>query len=516
MSNTKYKEIVRLLLTSSISQREVSSNLHVSRNTVKKVKDVIDEKGIKWEEVKDKTEDVFVELISPSSSLKSIQVMPDFDVLLEELNRPGVTRKLLWEEYVQHTKALDKIPYKYSMFCKLLETEMNQRNISMHKDYKPAEIIEVDWSGTKVPITDKDTGEVTYGYLFVACLPYSQYTYAEILPDMKIESWIGAHTRMYTFLGGVSSILICDNLKTGILSHPKVGEWVENPAYREMADYYDTAILPTPVRSPKAKASVEGSVGKLTSNIIARMRNLDVYNLDVANKYCKEFLHTFNSARFQKRDGSRLGDFLEYEKPYLKTLPSQSYEYGQWKIATVQKNYHIAVDKMYYSVPYKLVNQKLRVRISAHTIDIYQDYQRVSSHVRLYGRSNQYSTNIDHMPEKHKKANGYNSEYFLSWAKKIGESTYQVITNLLKAYKVEQQSYSGCSAILHLSTKFNNQSLEKACELALSNLTRAARYRDIKAIITYITSKQEMDKKTLLENNNYALLRGKDYYGEKR
>ena len=167
------------------------------------------------------------------------------------------------------------------MFQGVIEKNM----VSMHIGHNPSERIEVDWAGTKVPITDIETGELYYGYMFVATLPYSQYSYAEILPDMKLENWIQAHVNMYEFFKGVSSLLVCDNLKVGIIEHPQMGDWIENESYREMADYYDTAIVATPPRTPKAKSSVEGTVGKLTSRIIARMRNKEIHSIYEAGKY---------------------------------------------------------------------------------------------------------------------------------------------------------------------------------------------------------------------------------------
>lgn len=508
---TKYKEILRLLTTTDLSGRQIASQLGVSRNTVASAKAKIKESGILWEEIKGKTEQEIRNEYFPKAAAESIQVKPDFDYLVQEFEKPYVTKKLLWEEYVEATQAANGIPYQYSQFCELFSRELKVRHAAMHKEHKPGERIETDWAGTKVPLTDPLTHEITYGYMFVSVLPYSQYAFAEVLPDMKLENWISAHVDMYEFFGGVTPILFCDNLKTGIISHPQMGDWIENVSYREMADYYDTAIVAAPVRTPKAKPSVEGTVGKLTTDIIARMRNKHPQSVHEANRYCKEYLEKFNAEKFQKREGSRLEEYLTVEKELLHPLPREPYEYGIWKVATVQLNYHVAVEKMYYSVPYKYIHEKVRVRISRRKVDIYKDGERIASHIRLYGHAGQYSTNTDHMPENHRKAQEWNGDRFRNWAKSIGPSTFTVIDRLLHFYKVEEQGYNACMSILKFSDKYTPERLEKTCEKALT-VIHTPRYKDIKLIIEHY---QETSARTAEADsgNSHAILRGSEYYG---
>ena len=363
------------------------------------------------------------------------------------------------------------------------------------------------WLTLKVRIIER----LPYGYMFVAVLPYSQYAYAEILPDMKLENWSGAHVNMYEFFRGVTPIIFCDNLKTGILSHPEMGDWVENPSYREMADYYDTAILAAPVRTPKAKASVEGTVGKLTSKIIARLYKQKPGSFSEAGKLCREYLNQFNADKFEKREGSRLEEFMTIEKPLLHSLPREPYEYGIWKTATVQLNYHIAVDRMYYSVPFRYIHQKVRARISKYKVDIYLGDSRIASHPRLYGHPGQYSTNPEHMPANHKKALDWSGDRFRKWAESIGPSVYEVIDQLLKSYKVEEQGYNACMSILKFADKYTPERLEKTCAKALSVIT-VPRYKDIKLILEHYQGEPDQEA---VHPESHAIVRGNEYYGGK-
>lgn len=118
-----------------------------------------------------------------------------------------------------------------------------------------------------------------------------------------------------------------------------------------MAEYYGTAVIPARVRKPKDKPNAEGTVGIILTWIIAALRNQRHFSVAELNRSISEKLDEFNERPFQKKEGSRLSVFLSEEKPMLLPLPAAPYELATWKIATVQFNYHISVDKMHYSVP---------------------------------------------------------------------------------------------------------------------------------------------------------------------
>ena len=336
----------------------------------------------------------------------------------------------------------------------------------MHLEHKPGENLQVDWAGQTAGITDTDTGERLPAYLFVAVLPYSGYAYTEAFLDMKQEAWITAHVHAYNYFGGVTRILTPDNLKTGVIKNTRT-ETVLNKAYQEMAEHYGTAIIPTRPRTPKDKAFVEGSVGVASTWILAALRNRQFLSLDELNRAIWKKLADFNHKPFQKKDGSRASDFEE-EKLFLLPLPPNPFELAEWKTATVQYNYHISVDRMNYSVPYEYIKQKVDVRLTGSAVEIYFCGTRVASHLRLYGRPNQYSTLEEHMPPEHTAYLQWNSERFLRWASSIGENTAAVVRVFLTAHKVEQQGYKSCMALLKLSDHYSVVRLEDACRKALT------------------------------------------------
>ena len=278
-----------------------------------------------------------------------------------------------------------------------------------------------------------------------------------------------------------------------------------------MAEHYGTAILPCRVKSPKDKAMVEGTVGFISNYILGALRKRQFLSLKELNEAIFERLYEFNHKPFQKRDGNRASSYEE-EKPFLLPLPVRPFELSEWKIATVALNYHISVVKQNYSVPYEYIKQKVDVRITKSTIEVFYGGNRICSHPRLYGRANQYSTSESHMPPNHQQYMQWNGECFAKWAAKIGSNTETVIKTLLGVYKVEQQGYKSCMGIQKLADKYSPERLENACRKALT-FTPHPSLKNIQAILS---SGQDTEKADLSERMppslQYGFTRGAEYY----
>ena len=198
-------------------------------------------------------------------------------------------------------------------------------------------------------------------------------------------------------------------------------------------------------------------------------------------------------------------------------MPATPFELAEWKQATVQFNYHIAVDGMYYSVPHQYIKDKVDVRVTDTTIEIFFNHDRIASHRRLHGRSGQYSTVIEHMPDDHQKYLEWDGNRFRRWADQIGPNTRKVVDSILTSGRVEQQSYRSCMGLLRLSDKHTPQKLEKACERALSYSGKPS-YKSIKNLL--IGMKQASDdglaSASDAETRPRGITRGAKYYGGKR
>lgn len=507
---TNHKEILRLK-SLGLSNAEVASACGCGRNTVTRTLQRAKNALLSWDEAKQLPSNVVTERLFPESQNRPVYRMPDYEQIHKEMQKSGVTLSLLWVEYCEQCRAAGELPYQSTQFNKYYADYVHKTKATMHLNHKPGETMQVDWAGDTMGIVDTDTGELIPAYLFVSVLPYSGYSYAEAFLDEKQEAWINAHVNAYRYFGGVTRILVPDNLKTGVIKNTK-DETVLNRSYREMAEHYGTAVIPARPRTPKDKAFVEGSVGVVSTWIIAALRNRQFFSLAELNAAVLEKLYEFNHKPFQKKEGSRAVAFEE-EKPFLLPLPAVPFELAMWKVATVQYNYHISVDKQNYSVPYEYIKQKVDVRLTSHTVEVFFEGNRIASHPRLYGHPNQYSTLETHMPPDHQKYLQWNGERFLRWAEQIGENTEAVIRHFLAMHAVEQQGYKACMALLKLTDKYPPERLENACRKALS-YTPQPSYKSIQSILKSGQDKLLLDEPepTVKKASQYSFTRGAEYY----
>ena len=332
---TNYREILRLA-SQGLSQRSIAASCECGKSTVQRTLAQAKEHGLKWPLAHELTNERIRKLFYPSEDeqVKAGYKEPDYEHIHREMGKNGVTLSLLWNEYCAEAREQGSIPYMYSAFCNRYRIYALRTKATMHIKRKPAEQMEVDWAGQTMEITDNITGEIIPAYIFVSVLSYSGYAYVEAFLTRKQESWIMGHVNAYRYYGGVTKILVPDNLKTGVTKRTK-SDIILNSTYQELAEHYDTAILPTRVRKPKDKPSVEGAVSHISTWIIAALRNWKFFSLSEINEAIGEKLHELNSKPFQKRAGSRISVFEAEEKPLLLPLPDKDYEMSRWKTCTV-------------------------------------------------------------------------------------------------------------------------------------------------------------------------------------
>lgn len=505
------------LRANGVTMRSSEAVLHVSRHTIKKVYVAADSAKISWDQVKDLDEDVVYKMLFPSKETTSVFEVVDYEYVHSELKKTGVTLKLLWNEYKNRCTTNYTIPYGYTKFCEGYNTYVEVANVTNHLTHKPGVAVEVDWSGPTMSILTHDGEKVTV-YLFVATLPYSQYSFVKPCLNMKQDTWLKCHVDMFEYFGGVPIKVVCDNLKTGVIKHPKEGEIILNESYESLGQHYSVAIMPTQVRKPKQKASVEGTVGKIATFIIAKFRNTRFFNLQHMEMEIMEALKEFNDIPFQKREGSRSIIFNEYEKEYLRALPSIPYEICEWAYQyKVALDYHISYKTNKYSVPYQYVGKKVDLKINSNTIEMYFNHSRIAIHPRFpeYVKY-KYSTEESHMPDAFKRME-WDDQRLRDWAKKIGPNTAIVIDRIFESVPIKEQGYNSCLAVLRLSKKFTNDRLENACELALTKMTRP-RYSHLNGILSNNQDVvwAEENNKSKVKKDEGGFVRGADYYGGKK
>jgi len=506
---TNYREILRLH-SLGMNNTQIAQSISGSRTTVIRALQTASKLGLDYNGATDLSDRELAQKLYPHGDVSTTYAMPDYATIHREMMKDGVTLQLLWYEYVDCCRESGELPYQLTQFKKYYRDWTLQTRATMHINRKPGEVMEVDWAGTPSKLIDTDTGGEIDAHLFVSTLPYSGYAYAEAFMSMDQSAWTAGHVNAYEYFGGVTRILVPDNLKTGVISHGKT-EVVLNKAYYALAEHYGTAILPARVRAPKDKASVEGTVGTVTTFILAAIRNQRYFSLPELNAAIRERLYQFNHKPFQKKDGSRASVFAE-EKPFLLPLPKDRYELSDWKQAKVGLNYHISADSQNYSVPHEYIGQTVEIRLTKDVVEIFYEGSRVASHTRLYGRKEQYSTNESHMPASHREYTQWNAEKFRDWARQIGEHTAAVIESIFNSYKIEQQGYKVCMSLLKLSDAYTPVRLEAACAKALTYTPRPS----YSAIQTILKSGQDKLPDVPAKPSNAAqhgFIRGSEYYG---
>ncbi|MET1250221.1 IS21 family transposase [Sporolactobacillus sp. STCC-11] len=513
----KYREILRLH-AQDLSHRSIASSCSCSKNTVGNVLKQAGEKGVSWPLEKDMDDSELQDILFPEKHQSDLRKQPDCSYLHQEMARSGVTLSLLWHEYVEACRQHREIPYSYRQFCRFYTRYVIKTKATMRIKRKPGEAMEVDWTGQTVSLKDSVTGQIIPAYVFVSVLPCSQYAYVEAFLSMNTQSWITAHIHALKFFGGVPRMIIPDNLKTGVDRSSRT-EPAINRTYQEMAEHYQTAIIPARVRHPKDKPNVEGAVKIISTWIIASLRNGQYFSIIELNQAIREKLVEYNEKPFQKKEGNRQSAFAEEEKFALLPLPSSPYELATWKKATVPYDYHISVEKMYYSVPYEYMKHQVDVRVTRDIIEAFYNNFRIASHIRLYGKQGQLSTNPDHMPDQHKDYLAFNKDYFISWAEAIGIHTFTTVKGLLASYKVEKQALKSCSVLTKLADQYSVERLERACERAL-NYSPRPNLNSIKTILKTGQDQHQQDvldpeKLTPMQGNSHGFVRGAAYYGRK-
>lgn len=511
-----YRKILALSFD-QISQRTISASTGHARNTVS---DVIQRAAkLNVTSLNDTMTNVWLEeyLYPEKQPIEKGYCPVDWEYVHKELQKKHVTLKLLHHEYAIDAKEAKKIPYAYRTFAEKYGHYARKFKLTMPLKRKPGEILEVDWAGATLSIQDRATGEDLTAYVFVAALPYSQMMYVEAFLDMTSANWLTAHIHAFDYFGGVPETLVPDNLKTGVIK-AKCEESVLNEAYRELADHYRTVIVPSRVQKPKDKPSAEGSVGHASRQIIAALRNIQCFHINELNQHIVEKLEEINTTDFQKRPGTRKSVFEEEEKSTLQQLPPTRFKMTEWKTAKVQLNYHIQVERMYYSVPYEYARESVDIRLTTDLIEVYFKETRIASHKRLKGDVGQYSTNIDHMPDHHRSYVEHNPENSSKWAATIGPCTEKYVAYILENH-VEKKALQILNTLQNLTKKYAVEELEQAITTLLeisSNPSNTVLKGLLERTKQTSKAKNKPKKSTTASTENHGFTRGAAYFGREK
>lgn len=507
----KLREILRLKWVAQRSHREVAASLGISPGAVGSALKRAQACGLTWPQVETLSDAALEQRLygPPAGAVAGARPEPDLAWVHQELKRPGVTLELLHVEYLaQHPTG-----YRYAAFCERYRAWRARQRLSMRQTHKAGDRMFVDYAGSRPTVVDPTTGEVLPVELFVAVLGASNYTFAEATRTQRSADWIGSHVRALEFFAGVPAVCVPDQLRSGV-SRPCRYEPTVQRAYAEWAQHYQTVVLPARPAKPRDKAKVEVAVLLAERWILARVRHEVFLTIESLNHRIRTLLVALNARPMKGYGGrSRRDLFEQLDRPALRPLPAERFVHAEWRQARVNLDYHIDIDRHYYSVPYTLRQARVDVRVSASTVEIFHGGSRLALHARsaLVGR---HTTIAAHMPKAHQAHLEWSPSRLLHWAGTIGPSTQALVTAILESRPHPEQGYRSCLGLLRLAKGYGAERLDAACARALAAGARS--YRHVASILKHGLDRQGvlLEEKTPTSRpaRVHANVRGPAYY----
>ena len=476
MSGVRFREILKLTW-SGYSGTEVSRACGCARSTVQDYVERASSGGVTAESITELSDSELRRILGKKAHREHRAGGPEIDWswVSQELLRPGVTLSLLWEEKIRG----EENGCSYSAFCRRYRKWGIKHEVTLRQFHRPGEKSFVDFSGLKLEYCDTETGEVCEAEIYVGSLGASNLTYVEATVSQELAPWIGAHIRMFHYYGGVTEALVPDNLKSGVTIACRYEPEV-NRAYLEFAEHYGTAVLPARANKPKDKAKVEKAVQDIQRWILAPLRDRKFHSIAEINEAIVPLLNAFNGRNMKEYGVSRRELFERSERSSLKPLPPLPFQFAQWKHARVNIDYHIEVERHYYSVPYYLVRGDVEIRITEKLVEIFFDGKRVAFHLRSR-IPYQHTTLFEHMPPEHQAVRSWSKERFIAWSKGIGSETELFVATLFAKKAHPEQAFRAVLGLQRLAKKYTSARLETACKRG--NLFKLHTMRSIRSIL---------------------------------
>ncbi len=506
---SKLRQIIKYY-THKQGTRTIRDLTGVSRNTIKKYIVRFQQLQTPWDELSklnDKDlESLFLEepiIVDPPE--RELELYKFFPYAEKRLKQPGMTLKLLWQEYsLKHVDG-----FQSTGFYKHFRIWKGRSHPSMHMVHKAGEKMFVDYTGKKLEVIDPSTGEVKSVEVFVAILGASQMTYVEAVESQDMEDFIHCCENALHFFGGAPVAIVPDNLKSAVVKTSRYEPRL-NDNFEAFAEHYGMSVLPARVFKPKDKSLVEGAVKIAYNRIFTNLHGKQFTSIAQLNEAIIHYLENFNLTNFVGRNYSRKDQFNEIEKQILQPLHPLRFEMRQTAMVTVMKNGHICLhcDKHYYSVHYDNIGRKVKLFFSKSQIEIYYKYELIATHQRIKSPGN-YSTDPAHMATHNKHIAEWNPERFLVAAAAIHSDVELYIRQVLLKKTHPEQGYKSCQGIISFAKRVGNARLTRACQRA--HQYGVYNFKIIESILQRNLDQYDLEGE-LPPMPKHDNIRGEDYY----
>ena len=509
ISMLKIKEVLRLKYEAKLSARKISRALNISHTVINQYIKRFESLSLSYEEIMKLSDKEIIHKLFGSVSKSGKYPIPDWSKIHQALRSKIVTLELLHEEY---RNDYPDGHYGYTWFCNQYKAYAKKLSPSMRQIHKAGEKVFIDFSGVRQAIADPLTGEIQYAEIFVAVLGASGYPFVIAVPSQKKADFIYAHNEMFKGFGGVPELLVPDNLKSAVTRADRY-EPDLNPDYVKLAEHYSTAILPARGYKPQDKSLVENGVKLVQRWLLARLRHTTFYSIVQLNNAINELMPLYRNKKMKRLGVSRQELFDTIDKPALKPLSANEYEYKELKLLKVSIDYHIQLEYVLYSVPYQLIHKKVEVWFSTKMVSIYFEGKEVATHPRLYKRGT-YSTQKAHMSSAHQKYLEWSPGRIMNWGLTIGRHTSKLLQTIMERKPHPEMGYRSCLGVMRTFEKHKEKGMsEELLDEISSYALRYQKFRlkQIKALLNTPPKEQEDDTAVSLLNN-HENVRGSSYY----
>jgi len=507
----KIKELLRLKYEAKLSNRKIARALNISHSVVNDYTREFTKSGKKYEDIASLNDSEVKALLKANHPQKSKYPIPDFSRVHVQLRNKIVTLDLLHEEYIEGCP--NKKGYGYTWFCTRYRAYAKKINPSMRLVHKAGEKIFIDFSGRTVPIVNPENGVITKAEIFVAVLPASGYPYVVAIASQKKRDFIEAHCDMFEYFGGVSELLVPDNLKSAVTRADNYDPDV-NMDYAAMARYYGCAVMPTRGYKPKDKAKVEQAVKLVQRWILARLRHYTFYSLQELNKEIVRLMPLYLDKVIRHLGQSRRELFELLDRPALLPLPAVRYEHREFKLLKVNKDYHVQLEFNFYSVPYQLLGKRVEVWFSAKSVTITYEGKEVAIHPKQLHKGT-YSTQTAHMASSHKKYLEWNPGKIMNWGLTVGPQTAKLFKNIMDSRPHPEMGFRTCLGIISDFKKYQEKGYTEEHLEIIATLAIDKHYYRVAQIKGLLRSHKPMDNDesaSLIALENHSNIRGAGYY----
>ncbi|MDE3214296.1 MAG: IS21 family transposase [Bacteroidota bacterium] len=460
---------VQRLHQDGVSIKEIVRLTGISRKTVRKYLRKLQAVIVPQEQgdlsAKELAQQVYNRDETSIGSRRFSALLDHFEQAIGELQKTGVTRQILWVEYLQSNPD----GYRYSQYCYLFRKYLKDTDPAFHWEYKPGELSQMDFAGRKLSYVDKHTGEVIYCEVFVGVLPFSGLIFCLAVRSQRQADFVLCTNQMVKYTAGVTLTYVVDNFRTAVKRADK-NEPVFTDLCYQLSDYYQTTFSATRPAHPRDKAMVEKAVNIVYTHIYAPMRNQIFHSLEELNTHIRIHLDKLNKKPYKNRPESRWDIFMRLEYPLLKPLPAEPFRVKKCKTVTVQRNYAIELpdNGHSYTVPYTYVGRKVQVYFTQRTVEVFLNLECIAFHVR---RSDEPRFNRleAHMPPHHQHMaamQGWTVEGLLQRSEQVGPYTRQAADRILHSSIYPEQNFKACHALIMLQKTYTRERLEAACTRA--------------------------------------------------